>query len=358
MDRATAKINLSALKHNFSVLKQQSTNSKVIAMIKANAYGHGSIAVAQSLNEADAFGVACIEEAIVLRKAGITQPILIMSAFLTAEQLKEVQDYQLSLVIHNEYQLKLLEDSPWLHAISVWMKIDTGMHRLGFTLEESPEIFQRLQKCSNIRKPFGVMTHFADADNSQKETVDQQLQKFNQLVKNWSCEISLANSAAILMKKNTCTGWIRPGLLLYGVSPVLNTVASQFNLQPVMTLSAKLVSKKIIKKNEAVGYGGTWICPEDMLVGVVSIGYADGYPRHAKNGTPTLVGQKECPLIGRVSMDLLTIDLRNATDAKINDEVILWGEDLPVEIIAKSAETIPYELLCHVGNRVNHTIAT
>ena len=349
-----AIINLKACQHNLSIAKQAAPDSKCIAIIKANAYGHGMLEIANALSDADAFGVARIEEALQLRKAGVSKPILLLEGFSSESELAIAGEYKLESVVHNEEQVKLLEQFQG-EAITIVLKIDSGMHRLGFEEKDVSNILKRLENISTINKPFKLMTHFANADDKQDDKTLKQIELFYKsidgLAKN---ETSMANSAGILGWPQSHSSWNRPGIMLYGVSPFINSTASVHNLKPVMTLSSKLISIKQVKKDEAIGYGGTYICEKDMKVGIIAIGYGDGYPRHAKTGTPVLVNGKRCSLLGRVSMDMICVDLSEINDdkAKVNDEVILWGEGLPIEEIAECSNTIGYELLCGVTKRV------
>ena len=347
-----AVINLSACRHNLSVAKKTAPDSKCIAIIKANAYGHGMVKIAEALTDADAFGVARIEEAIELRDAGITTPILLLEGFTSKHELTLVQKYSLDSVIHIESQVQLIEQSKG-KVITVVVKVDSGMHRLGFKTNDIKNIHQRLEKCTSINKPIKYMTHFSNADDKHDEKTLKQIEVFYQSLEGLSInEFSLANSAAILGWPQSHALWSRPGIMLYGVSPFIKGYANDHKLKPVMTLSSHLISIKKLKQGDVIGYGGTYVCENDMSVGIVAIGYGDGYPRHAITGTPVLVNNKRSRLLGRVSMDMICVDLSDQTDAKINDEVILWGEGLAVEEIAEYADTIAYELLCGVTSRV------
>lgn len=347
-----AVINLSACRHNLSAAKKTAPDSKCIAIIKANAYGHGMVQIAKALTDADAFGVARIEEAIALRYAGITTPILLLEGFTCENELTLIQKYNLDSVIHTESQVQLLEQSKG-EVITVVVKVDSGMHRLGFNPNDIKNIQQRLEKCTRINQSIKYMTHFANADDKHDEKTLKQIDVFYQSLEGLSIdEFSLANSAAILGWPQSHASWSRPGIMLYGVSPFIKGRANDHNLKPVMTLSSHLISIKKIKQGDVIGYGGTYVCENDMSVGIVAIGYGDGYPRHAKTGAPVLVNNKRSRLLGRVSMDMICVDLSDQADAKINDEVILWGEGLAVEEVAEYADTIAYELLCGVTNRV------
>jgi alanine racemase len=345
-------INLDALQHNFNQVCNLAPNSKVLAMIKANAYGHGLKRVAKALQSADAFGVACLEEAKIIREVGLDNPIILMVGFFDQDDLQKIIDLNCEIIIHHLAQVEALEKVRLISPIKVWLKIDTGMHRLGVDPEQAEEIYARLIKCKNVLGTPKVLTHFADADDPSKLTTQKQIDVFEQVTANLAGEKSLANSAGILAFPQSHADWVRPGGLLYGVSTLPGDVGANHNLKPVMTLSSKIIALRKCHKNDAIGYGGIWSCPEDMPVGVVAIGYGDGYPRHARCGTSVLVNNHICPLIGRVAMDMLAVDLRSYSDAKIGDEVILWGKDLPVEKVAESSDTVIYELLCGIARRV------
>ena len=347
-----ALIDLGACRHNLSIAKEAAPDSKCIAIIKANAYGHGMVEIAKALTDADMFGVARIDEAIQLREAGITVPILLLEGFSSENELNLVRQYKLNSVIHNDSQLNLLEQSTG-EKISVYLKVDSGMHRLGFNPDDVANIIQRLQQNEYINSSVTLMTHLANADDKQDETTLKQIEVFYKSIEDLSVsETSIANSAGILGWPQSHADWNRPGIMLYGVSPFNKSNAKVHNLKPVMTLSSQLIAVKKLKKGETIGYGGTFTCEKDMTVGVVAMGYGDGYPRHAKTGTPVLVNNKRCSLLGRVSMDMICVDLSEQNTAQVNDPVVLWGEGLPVEEVAECSETIGYELLCAVTNRV------
>ena len=349
---AIAYVDLCALKNNFSRIKTVASGCSILAMIKSNAYGHGLSRVATALSEADAFGVASLEEAVILRTAGIQQSIMVMAGFYSEEELPQFVHYDLTAIVHRSDQVSILEKKTIKKPLSVWLKIDTGMHRLGFSIKEALAMYARLQACTFVRQPMVILTHLADADNPKRQFTETQIANFNHITAHLSNPKSIVNSAGLLSYRDALADWVRPGIVLYGVSPFLDRVGEQEGLQPVMTLTAKIIAKKQVKKGDCVGYGCTWVCPEDMPMGIVGIGYGDGYPRHAKNGTPTLVNGKRCPLVGRVSMDMIAIDLRECSMAAVGDRVVLWGKGLPVEKIAECADTIGYELLCHVTSRV------
>jgi alanine racemase len=323
-----------------------------MAIVKADAYGHGLVRVAKTLRNADAFGVACLEEAEQLRLASITTPIILLEGPYKPNDLLLIIKLKLDVVIHNEYQLELLEKTKIEGPIKAWLKIDTGMHRLGFSVEKTEEMLRRLSLCRNINSTPILMTHLAAANEKDNDLTYQQLDAFKQISEIINTEKTIANSAAVINFPETHLNWVRPGLMLYGVSPIINSCGHDYGLKSVMTLESEIISIQYLSKGEFVGYGATWRCPEDMPIGVIAAGYGDGFPRHAKSGTPILVNGIRCPLIGRASMDMLTIDLRNQPNTKIGDRVVLWGDSLPIEEIAAYAETIPYELLCGVHKRL------
>ena len=357
MTRATrAEINLSALRHNLQVARshaQGSRQPKQMAIIKANGYGHGLVEVAQALSDADGFGVATIDEAIQLRDAGIQQPILLLEGFNRPQDLLLIHSYNLQCGIHNEEQIKILEADA-SKPVQVWLKIDTGMHRLGFAPEQLSTMFQRLSAIDKIQQPINLMTHFACADDRKSDVTTQQHEKFKAVTAKFDqAEKSLANSAGILGWPDTHADWVRPGIMLYGSSPFVGGSAKAHDLKPVMTLKSEIIAIHNFKKGDSIGYGQSYSCEADMPVATIAIGYGDGYPRHAATGTPVLINGVQAPLVGRVSMDMISVDMRGVKKANIGDEVILWGEGLPVERVAEKAETISYELFCGVTQRVN-----
>ncbi len=356
-----ALIDINALQHNVSIARSHAPDCKIMAIIKADAYGHGAVTIANAFTQnaklnnqksVEAFAVCCIEEAIELREAGIQQLILLLEGFFAADELALIQQYQLQTVIHHSFQIELLQAAKLDKPLNVWLKMDTGMGRLGFQPEHFPHAWQQLSEMSQLVKPIKMMTHLACADELDNPMTLQQIEQFKNITQTYQTEKSIANSAGILAWQQAHSDWNRMGIMLYGASPF----AQSYNLKPVMQLQSKLISIKKYKKNQTIGYGATWRCEQDSLIGVVAVGYADGYPRHAPNGTPVLINGRRVPLVGRVSMDMITVDLTMHADAKIGDKVILWGNDLPVEEIAKYAETISYELLTHVNKRVPRII--
>ena len=349
---AYAVLNLEALKHNLSRVKVCAPKAKIMAVIKANAYGHGLLRVAEMLQDVDAFAVARVDEAVWLRQMGITQRIAVLEGFTCMEELLLLLQFDLEAVIHSPGQLGLLESLDQKGRLSVWLKLDSGMNRLGFRQQEFSLAYQRLTVCPNINKPLGLMTHLANADNKKDRKTQQQIALFNQSVDGMEGERSIANSASILGWKESLTDWVRPGIMLFGISPFPELNGRQLDVVPVMSLHSRLIAVRPIAAGESVGYGGSWVSRKPTRLGVVAIGYGDGYPRQAVVGTPLLVNGAQVSLIGKVSMDMITVDLGDMVEARPGDPVTLWGDDLPVEEIARFADTIPYTLLCGITRRV------
>ena len=352
-----AYIDLAALKNNLNKIKQMASHSKILAMVKGNAYGHQAVPIAQALDgKVEVFGVACLDEAVKLHDAGIKTPVVILKGFFDSDDLAIIQRFNFETVIHNDQQIGILAKTKLTHPLKVWLKIDTGMRRLGFPLTEVKGAYQRLMANDLIAKPLRLMTHFSDADDIAKNKTNEQTELFFAAVKGLEGEHCLANSSAILNWEKTRVAWVRPGITLYGVSPVASLVAEKLGLIPVMTMTSRIITIHNLKKGDAVGYGSTWVCPCDMRVGIVDIGYGDGYPRVIKNGAPVLLHGKRCPLIGRVAMDMINLDLRNHPQAKIGDEVVLWGKGLPIEEVASFTDTVSYELFCRLTSRVHFQV--
>ncbi|MEN8106383.1 MAG: alanine racemase [Pseudomonadota bacterium] len=348
---ARACIHLSALQHNFKRVKQAAPDSKVMAIIKADAYGHGLLPVAQSLSAADAFGVASIEEAITLREAGFDRRIVLLEGAFAADELILIGGYRVDMVVHHQSQLQMLAQARLSHPVDVWLKLDTGMHRLGFPAATAAGVLEQLQGLAQVGSVY-LMSHLACADDTDNPYTDAQLHSFRDATSSLPGETTLANSAAILAWPDACLDWVRPGIMLYGGSPLAGKTAQQLDLQPVMTLETRLIAVNEHRQGDAIGYGGDWVCPESMKIGVAAIGYGDGYSRQLPSGTPVRVAGQPAALAGRVSMDMICIDLRAVPMAAVGDSVTLWGDGLPVDEIAAAANTIAYELLCGVSQRV------
>lgn len=353
MRPAWAAINLAALRHNLNEVRKQAGQARVLAILKANAYGHGLVRIAQALDGADAFGVARIDEALALRKAGIVKPIVLLEGFFNASELPVLAASGLQPVIHSEYQLRQLEAAQGLsQPLKVWLKVDTGMHRLGIDPGQAVSFYQRLQHCENVQGQPVLMSHFASADIPQAEQNAQQCETFEPLAAALDAPLSFSNSAALFAAIAPNDNWVRPGLALYGVSPLAEKTTAELNLHPVMSLQASVISVRDIKAGDDVGYGAAWRAAQATRIAVLAIGYGDGYPRLAPQGTPIWINGRCYPLAGRVSMDMLSVDLGPDSDVAVGDTGVLWGSELPVEGIAAQVGTIPYELLCNVARRV------
>ncbi len=349
---AYAVINLDAVQHNLNKVREIAPNAKVMAVIKANGYGHGLLRIAEALQTVDAFAVARVDEGIRLRKAGFQHRIAVLEGFTCSEELDDFLLYRLDATVHCDLQLELLAKRTEQDQLNVWLKLDSGMNRLGFKKNDFAAAYQRLSQCPIVKNPIKLITHFANADDKNDPKTLQQIDCFNALVADYPGERSMANSAGILGWPTSITDWIRPGVILYGISPFADITGEELGLKPVMELHSRLIAVKHLDKGDSVGYSGSWTCEQPTTLGVVAIGYGDGYPRYAKIGTPVLVNGQRVPLIGRVSMDMLTVDLASQPDAKPGDPVTLWGQGLAIEEIARCTDTIPYTLVCGITPRV------
>lgn len=350
--RVTATIDLSAIRHNLGQVRRQAPASKVMAAIKADAYGHGAVPVARALqDDVDAFAVACLEEALVLREARVRAPLVLLEGILSPEEARLVLRHELQVVVHDHWQLAMLESLPAGARISLWIKLDSGMHRLGFPLTDVPALWARIQARPDWQF-CGWMTHLACADEPDNEATPTQVAAFTAALARIPGPRSIANSAGLMAWPEARADWVRPGLMLYGASPLPGRGAVELGLQPAMKLETRLIAVREYSAGDAIGYGASYRCPERMRIGVASVGYADGYHRSLPAGTPVLVRGRVASLVGRVSMDMINLDLRQAPEAAVGDPVLLWGLELPVEGIASAAGTIAYELLCGLTNRV------
>ncbi|WP_221066939.1 alanine racemase [Methylomagnum ishizawai] len=349
---AHATLNLAAVARNLARVRGFAPSAKVMAVIKADAYGHGLVRIARGLPDADAFAVARLDEGLALRQAGVAQRIAVLQGFVNARELEAHARHGLEPIIHAPRQIDLLEQAQLPAPLAVWAKLDSGMHRLGLLPEEFDAGMARLHACPAVLKPIPVMTHLANADMLQDPLTERQLSVFERALGTLRPERGIGNSAGLMAWTGTRVEWVRPGIMLYGVSPFPYRTGPDDGLEPVMTFRTRLIAIKQLRAGDAVGYGGDWICPHPTRLGVAAVGYGDGYPRHAQPGTPVLVRGQRVPLIGRVSMDMITLDLTDCPAAQVEDEAILWGEGLPVEEIARHAATIPYDLLCGITPRV------
>lgn len=348
-----AHISEVALAHNLAQVRRYAPQSKVISVVKANAYGHGLLNAARGLKETDAFAVLNISEAIALRDAGYQHPILLLEGVFSAEEMTLVDRYHLDTVVSHHAQLAwLLESAPNI-PLRVYLKLDSGMHRLGFQPQAYAHALQQLASSANVRELI-LMTHFANADVADATAAAMQV--VTQMMPA-SYARSLANSAAIVQQAHTHADWVRPGIMLYGATPVAEKSASSLGLKPVMTLQSGLIAVQEIAAGESVGYGSLFTADKPTRVGIVACGYADGYPRHAPTGTPIAVAGHVTRTLGRVSMDMLAADISDIPQAAIGSAVELWGEQVPVDDVAQAAGTIGYELLCAVTARVPMIVA-
>ena len=344
-----ASISHSALGQNLNLVKLLAPQSKVMAVVKANAYGHGLVQSAHALNAAEGFAVLGLDEAIDLREAGFTQTILLLEGVFDPQELVISASFGLDIVVHNEPQLQMLEKATLKQKLHVHLKMNSGMNRLGFTFDQYIAAFKRLQASNNVNG-ITLMTHFATADECLG--VDQPLALFKKVTFGLNQPISLANSASILRYPQTHAEWVRPGIMLYGASPVTGTDATHFNLKAAMTLSSEIISVQTLLAGESIGYGNRFTATKKMRVGIVACGYADGYPRNAPNGTKIAVNGVITQTIGRVSMDMLYVDLTDIPQANIGSPVELWGQVIGVDAVAEASDTVGYELLCALAPRV------
>ena len=347
MRPAQALIDLAALRHNYQ-LARQCSGGKALAVVKADAYGHGAVLCAQALQaEADGFAVACIEEALELRAAGITQPILLLEGFFEASELALIDQHQLWCVVHSLWQLDAIEQARLNRPLQVWLKLDSGMHRVGLFPEQYQAAYRRLQASGKVDK-IVLMSHFARADELDCARTEEQLAVFNAAREGLQAEVSLRNSPAILGWPQVPSDWVRPGIMLYGATPFEQTQALAAQLKPVMTLQSKIIGVRELPAGEPGGYAARFVAERPTRVGVVAMGYADGYPRHAPTGTPVAVDGQLTRIIGRVSMDMLTVDLTDLPQAGLGSRVELWGAQVLASDVAAQAQTIPYQIFCNL----------
>jgi alanine racemase len=344
-----AVVRASALRHNLARARAAAGESKIWAVVKANAYGHGLERAARALAGADGFALLDFQEAVRLRLAGVTQPILMLEGFFRPLDVNLLFKYGLTPVIHNPEQVELLKHMDFPAPLDLYLKVNSGMNRLGFGVDELRVMYNSLRLLPRVRE-ITLMTHFADAEGTGG--VHDQLRWFNELVSPFEAPRSLANSAALLRFKEAREGWVRPGLMLYGCSPFPDWSAADIGLEPAMTLASELIAVQNLAPGERVGYGFSFEAKAPMTIGVVACGYADGYPRHAPTGTPVLVNGRRTRTVGRVSMDMLCVDITDIEEAYIGTPVTLWGEDLPADEVAAAAGTVSYELLCALAPRV------
>lgn len=350
-------IDTDALRHNLEVIRGLAPKSRVMAVIKANAYGHGLIAAARALDGADALAVARVDEGLALRAAGIKTPIVLLEGVMNAEQLQAAAAADFELVVHTPEQIELLRAAARGAGFKVWLKLDSGMNRLGFKGEAFLSAHAALSASAALKAPVNLITHLASADMPELPTTAEQLMVFSAATRGLAGERSVASSAALLGFPDSRFDWVRPGLLLYGISPLRDSTGADHGLRPVMTLRSRVIAVKDLGVGDQVGYGGDWTATRPTRLAIAAVGYGDGYPRSASSGTPVLINGEHAALAGRVSMDMIGIDTTDVQrPPKVGDPIVLWGEGLPVEEIAIWAETIPYTLVCGIAQRVAVTL--
>ena len=347
MRPARAVIDLQALRHNYQ-LARDTSGAKALAVIKADAYGHGAVRIAQALEpQADGFAVACIEEAIELRHAGIRAPILLLEGFFEADELTLIAEHDFWCVVHSQWQLEAIERSSIAKPLHIWLKMDSGMHRVGIHPAEYKDAHQRLLATGKAASVV-LMSHFARADELDSERTDEQVAIFQSATQGLDAPLSLRNSPGVMGWPSVPSDWVRPGIMVYGASPFDQPQSVADRLQPVMTLESGIISVRELAAGEPVGYGGAFVTDRAMRIGVVAMGYADGYPRQAPTGTPVSIDGQRSRLLGRVSMDMLCVDLTDIPHAGLGSRVELWGKNVLVTDVAAAAGTIPYQLFCNL----------
>jgi alanine racemase len=347
-----ARIRLDAVRHNYRQAKVLAPGAQALAVVKANAYGHGAVAVAHALaEEADGFAVAYLEEGLELRESGILAPILLLDGIFSPDEITILDRAGLTPVIHSGLQLEWLLAARPERPLDCWLKMDSGMHRMGFSPEEFAAAYADLADCPHVRS-LVLMSHFARADEPAHDYTEQQMRVFEQATAAMRAPRSLSNSAAVLAWPRAHGDWTRPGIMLYGASPFECALPPAASLRPAMTLESVLISVRDLDPGEPVGYGGRFVCERPTRVGVAAVGYADGYPRHAPDGTPVAVGGRMTRIVGRVSMDLVTLDLTGIEDAAIGDPVELWGAQVSANAVAEASGTIAYQLFTNISKRV------
>ena len=345
-----ATISAAALAHNLAVARRHAGGAKIWAVVKANAYGHGLLRAARGLADANGFAILDLVEALRLREAGVAKPILMLEGFFKPADIELLARYRLTPVIHCMEQIEALEKTPFEGKLPVYLKVNSGMNRLGFAVDNVRLAWNALAAHAGVES-VSLMTHFADADG--EGGVAAQLQWFAELTQPFDAPRSLANSAALLrFPDDTRADWVRPGIMLYGCSPFSFKSAAEIGLKPAMTLASEIIAVQHLQPGEWIGYGQTYQVTQEMTVGIVACGYADGYPRHAPSGTPVLVAGQRTRTVGRVSMDMICADITGIPEAQVGTPVTLWGEGLPCDEVATSAGTVSYELLCALAPRV------
>jgi alanine racemase len=344
-----ATISAAALRANYARAQQAARGAKVFAIVKANAYGHGLERAARALSGAQGFGIVELEGAVAMREWGRKQPILLLEGFFEASELAVFVANDLATVVHSEEQLRMLETSKPARPLDVFFKINTGMNRLGFAIPAARRMLERLQKSGTARS-ITLMTHFATADGPPG--IEEAMRRFDDATRDIELPRSLANTAGIFAHPKSHADIVRLGIGLYGATPFADRTSESLGLGPAMTLESQLIAVQDLPAGESVGYGATLRAEKPMKVGIVACGYADGYPRHAPSGTPVMVNGVRAKTAGRVSMDMMMVDLAGIPDARVGSRVVLWGEGLAIDEVAESAGTVGYELMCALAPRV------
>jgi alanine racemase len=344
-----ASFDFAALRSNFAMARRLAGVAKVMAVVKANAYGHGLLRVTRALGDADAFALLELDDAVRLRDAGYRQRILLLEGFFRPDELPVILHQGFSVVIHNDEQIAMLGKLRGDRKLEVFVKLNTGMNRLGFPAARAGRVLEQLKTLPCVGEVV-LTTHFSDAEGVSG--IEWQMREFERHVARPGYARSLANSAALLRFPDARGEWVRPGIMLYGASPLEERTAAQIGLRPAMSLTSEIIGIQNLKRGDTVGYGSLFTAYRETRIGVVACGYADGYPRHAYNGTPVVVDGVRVPMVGRVSMDMLCVDLSDIPRAGIGSPVTLWGAGLPVEEVAAAAGTVSYELLCALARRV------
>jgi len=336
------------MEHNLQVARR-ATTARIMSVIKADGYGHGLLHAARAFSSTDGYALLDIHDAVRLREADFRQPILLLEGFFDADELPVIVEHDLAFVIHSPWQIRMLEGYHGSGTLDVWLKVNSGMNRLGFTPPQVAQAMEQLRRHQSVRS-ITLMTHFANADENRG--VAEPLALFNEIAAPYHLPRSLANSAALLRYPASHADWVRPGIMLYGSSPFAEIDAQLFGLKPAMTLSSRIIATQDLRAGDEVGYGALYRAEHPMRIGVVACGYADGYPRHAPSGTPVLVEGKRTVTLGRVSMDMLCVDLNALPQADVGSPVVLWGEGMSIDDVARAAGTVGYELMCALTERV------
>lgn len=347
-----ATINIAAMQHNLAIVRKSTPQAKVWAVVKANAYGHGLARAMHAFASADGLALIEVDAALRLREMGWQKPVLLLEGFFDASDLPLLAAQQVQFAVHCNEQLEMLEKTVLAKPVDVHLKMNSGMNRLGFLPEAFRAAYARLRAIPAVRR-ITLMMHFANADDADNSVLPmkEQLRRFDLATEGLEEERSVSNSAAVLCHPDVTRDWVRPGIMLYGATPGAKT-AAQFGLQPAMSLRSEIIGIQHISAGDAVGYGSRFVADKPMMIGVVACGYADGYPRHAPNGTPIIVNDVKTRMVGRVSMDMLTVDLTDVPGARIGSPVELWGSHLPIDEVAQAAGTLGYELMCALAPRV------